>query len=42
MYYAVIIIAIVGCVAFLLWFRKKQQGAGAAGPAKAPQKGIIK
>jgi hypothetical protein len=40
MYYVVIIAAIVGCVAFLLWYRKKQYAGQAA--QKGPQKGIIK
>ena len=38
MYYAIIIVAIIGCAAFLVILRKKQ--AGAAGPAKG--KGIIR
>ena len=41
MYYAVIIVAILGCVGFLLWFRKKQ-AASAPGGNKPPQKGIIR
>ena len=40
MYYAVIIVGIVGCVAFLVIYRKKQ--AAAAGAGRPPQKGIIR
>lgn len=40
MYYAVIIIGILGCVGFLVWYRKKQAASAPAG--KAPQRGIIK
>ena len=40
MYYAVIVACILGCVGFLLWYRKKQ--AGSQPQAKAPQRGIIK
>lgn len=40
MYYAVIIVAILGCVGFLMWYRKKQ--AASAPANRAPQKGIIK
>ena len=40
MYYAIIIAAIIACVAFLMWYRKKQAASGPA--AKSPQKGIIR
>jgi uncharacterized membrane protein len=42
-YYVVIIVAILACVAFLVWNKKKQAGS-APNPSggKGPQRGIIK
>ena len=37
----VVLAAIIGCVAFLVWFRKKQAATGGPG-GKPPQKGIIR
>ena len=36
----VVLVAIIGCVAFLVISRKK--GAAASGPGKGPTKGIIR
>jgi hypothetical protein len=41
MYYAIISVAIIGCVVFLMMIRKKQAAAAAA-TSKTPQKGIIR
>lgn len=37
----IVLAAIIGCVGFLVWYRKKQAGAGPGGN-KPPQRGIIK
>jgi hypothetical protein len=40
LYTVVILAAIAGCVAFLVWNKKKQAASSAAKPG--PQKGIIR
>ncbi len=42
LYYVIIIAAILGCVGFLVWNKKKQAGTGSGGASKPPQKGIIR
>ncbi len=42
LYYIVIIVAILGCVGFLVWIKKKQAASSPGGAAKGPQRGIIK